>query len=126
VADGAGWFCEASQKRFDACKRRYILRFKAADASGAGWVNAFDDQARAIFGCSADELHAAKEAGDASYARRLREATWRQWVMKVKTKTEEYNGEARRRITAVTLSKPDYVAQSKAMLAALGVITAAA
>jgi replication factor A1 len=125
VQDGDGWLCEASQKRFPACKRRYILRFKAADATGTGWVNAFDDQARAVFGCSADELHAAKEAGDKSYEQRLREAQWRYWVMKVKTKTEEYNGEARRRITAVSLTKPDYAAQSKAMLAALGAVAAA-
>jgi replication factor A1 len=119
VQDGAGWLCEASGKRFDACKRRYILRFKAADATGAGWVNAFDDQARQVFGCTAEELHTLKEAGDARYARTLREAQWRLWVMKVKTKTEEYNGEARRRITAVALSKPDYAAQCKQLVAAI-------
>ena len=119
VQDGAGWLCEASGKRFDACKRRYILRFKAADATGSGWVNAFDDQARLVFGCSADELHTLKEAGDTRYARALREAQWRPWVMKVKTKTEEYNGEARRRITAVSLSTPDFSAQCKQLLAAI-------
>jgi hypothetical protein len=37
----------------------------------------------------------------------------------VKTKTEEYNGEARRRITAVALSKPDYAAQCKQLVAAI-------
>ena len=120
VQDGVGWLCEASGKRFDACKRRYILRFKAADATGSGWVNAFDDQARLVFGCTAEELHALKEAGDARYMRTLREAQWRMWVMKVKTKTEEYNGEARRRITAVTLTKPNYAAQCKELIAAIG------
>jgi replication factor A1 len=98
------------------------------DASGAGWVNAFDDQARQVFGCSADELHAAREGdnGAAVFARALAEAQWRPWLLKVKTKTEEYNGEARRRITAVAMSRPDYAAESKALLAAMGIAVAAA
>ena len=61
VQDGGAWLCEASGRRFPECKRRYILRFKAADATCAAWVNAFDDQGRQIFGCTADELHTEKE-----------------------------------------------------------------
>jgi len=61
VQDGGGWLCEATGHRFPECKRRYILRFKAADATCAAWVNAFDDQGRQMFGCSADELNAEKE-----------------------------------------------------------------
>ena len=63
VEDGTGgWRCEACNTSSGACKRRFILRFKAADATAATWVNCFDDQARLMFGCSADELHAEKEA----------------------------------------------------------------
>jgi hypothetical protein len=106
-------------------KASYIRRGQSPFA-----VNAFDDQARQVFGCSADELHAAREGdnGAAVFARALAEAQWRPWLLlKVKTKTtEEYNGEARRCITAVAMSRPDYAAESKALLAAMGIAVAAA
>jgi len=77
VQDGGGWLCEATGHRFPECKRRYILRFKAADATCAAWVNAFDDQGRQMFGCSADELHAEKEGVRIACIRASRDALTR-------------------------------------------------
>ena len=119
VQEGGQWLCESTGKKFPECKRRYILRFKAADSSCAAWVNAYDDQGKQIFGCTADELHAEKETDNASFLRRLKEAAWRPWIMKTKATGDSYNGEVRRRITAVALSKPDYAVESAALLASL-------
>ena len=119
VQEGGQWLCESTGKKFAECKRRYIMRFKAADSSCAAWVNAFDDQGKQIFGCSADELHAEKEMDNAAFLRRLKEATWKPWIMKTKATSDSYNGELRRRVTAVALSKPNFAAESAALLAAL-------
>ena len=35
---------------------RYIMVVKVSDASGEGWVSAFNDEAERIIGLSADEL----------------------------------------------------------------------
>ncbi len=35
---------------------RYIMVVKVSDASGEGWVSAFNEEAEKIIGCSADEL----------------------------------------------------------------------
>ena len=78
--------------------------------------NSYDAEGVALLGMSADALHALKEAGDGSYERALRAAQWTDWVFKCKVKTELYQGEARRRVTAVSMSKPDYAAECKAML----------
>ena len=39
--------------------------------------------------------------------------------MKAKTTTDSYNGEMRRRITATTMTKPDFAAESSALLTLL-------
>ena len=117
---GGQWRCEAMNRSFAECRRRYILRFKLADSSAAGYVNAFDDQGKQIFGCSADELHAEKEADSGAYLRRLKRATWMPWVVKTKSATDSYNGEQRRRITVASLAKPDWVQESAAIAQQLG------
>ena len=58
-----------------------------------------------------------KEAGDGSFERTLRAAAWQPWVMKLKSTSEAYNGESRRRHTAVAVERPDYAAECKALLA---------
>lgn len=127
VADGAaGWLCEAGSRTHAACARRYILRFKAGDASGGGWVNTFDEESKLILGCSADELHAMKEDGSGRYGAKLKAACMRPWLMKLKTKTDAYNGEERRRITAVGVAKMNYGEECKLLLAALGAAPVAA
>jgi hypothetical protein len=50
------------------------------------------------------------------FARRLKEVQWRPWLIKAKLVSEVYNNETRRRITAVSLSKPDYSQLSKELL----------
>lgn len=80
------WRCEACAQSFEQCQRRYMLSLKAADSTGACWINAFNEQATQIFGMSADELHAQREQGDGSFERTVQQALWKPFVMRLKAR----------------------------------------
>ena len=46
VQQGEGWYCEHDGKTYETRERRYIMRVKAADASGECFLHLFNDQAR--------------------------------------------------------------------------------
>ena len=110
VEENGKWYCEATQKTYDTCRRRYILRMKVSDASGAGWVNVFHEQACEMLGVDAETLHKLRESDPAAYERRVKAAQFDTWSLKIKSKTEEYQGESRRRLTVAHCARPDYAA----------------
>jgi len=57
VQSGDQWVDESTGKVMDACQRRYILGLSACDSTGSSYLTAFDDQAKAMLGKSADELY---------------------------------------------------------------------
>ena len=116
VEENGKWYCEATQKTYDTCRRRYILRMKVSDASGAGWVNVFHDQACEMLGCDAETLHALRESDPSAYERKVKAAQFNAWSLKIRSKTEEYQGESRRRLTVVHCAKPDFKAEAKHLL----------
>jgi replication factor A1 len=71
------WYCEATQKTYDSCRRRYILRLKVSDHAGGGWVNVFHEQACQMLGCDAEELHALRESNPAAYERKVKAAQFK-------------------------------------------------
>ena len=116
VEENGKWYCEATQKTYDTCRRRYILRLKVQDHSGAGWVNVFHEQAREMLGVDAEDLHAIRESDPAEYERVVKRAQFKDWHLKLKAKTEEYQGESRRRLTVLQCAVPDYAAEAKHLL----------
>ena len=117
------FYCEANGQTYDTCERRYIMRFKATDVSGGAWMNAFSDEAKKMFGgLSADELHALKENDFKAYERAVSKMTCKHWNFLVKVQSEEYQGETKRRMTAVKCAPVDYVAESKKLLAKIGAV----
>lgn len=116
VATGSGaWNCESCNS-VGACKRRFILKCLLADATAATQVNIFDDQAKQLIGCSADEL---AEKDEQQFKRYLAGVQWQRVAIKAKITVESYKDKLTRRVGAFTLAKPDYAAESKALLAAL-------
>ena len=112
------YLCVATQKHFSSFIRRYIMRCRVTDASGEAWVNVFNDQAEAIIGMKADEIAPLKEGSDPGpYTAQLRQAEFREYVLRVMTRTEEYEGEARRRLTIQSAVPVSFAAESKATLA---------
>ena len=119
VEEGPNNFlCVATQKHFSSFIRRYIMRCRVTDASGEAWVNVFNDQAEAILGMKADEIAPLKEGSDPGpYMAQLKQAEFREYVLRVMTRTEEYEGEARRRLTIQSAVPVNFAMESKATLA---------
>jgi replication factor A1 len=67
VQSGDQWVDESTGKVMDACQRRYILGLSACDSTGSSYLTAFDDQAKAMLGKSADELYDMHQVQNLSY-----------------------------------------------------------
>jgi len=115
------WEDPATGKTYDECAYRYIVRMKMSDASGGGWVNVFHEQAVEMLGIGAGELHELKTNNPAAYERTIKAAQFSSWNVMVKAKTEEYQGESRRRLTVMKCQKPDYAAESRNLLKLMGI-----
>lgn len=116
------WYCEANGQTYDTCERRYIMRFKAQDSSEGAWLNAFNEEATKMFGMTANEMHELKENDFAAYERAVKKMTCQHWSFLVKVVTEEYQGESKRRMTAVKCNPVNYAAESKKLLSKMGVV----
>ncbi|XP_065878975.1 replication protein A 70 kDa DNA-binding subunit B [Euphorbia lathyris] len=115
-AIGGGYWCEGCQKTDSESNLRYIMVVKASDASGEGWISAFNDEAERIIGCSADELDKLRSEEEVSYQEKLKEATWKPHVFRVSVAQSEYNNEKRQRITARVAAPVDFATESKYLL----------
>lgn len=116
------WYCEATGQTYDTCEHRYIMRFKAMDASEGAWLNAFNEEGIKMFGITANEMHALKVSDFKAYEDAVKKMTYRHWSFLIKVTSEEYNGETKRRMTAVKCNPVDYAAESKKLLAKMSVV----
>ncbi|KAL1541691.1 Replication protein A 70 kDa DNA-binding subunit B [Salvia divinorum] len=116
-AVGSGYWCEGCQKNEDDCSLRYIMAVKVSDASGEAFVSVFNEQAEKMIGCTADELNEIKlNDGEASYQKKLKDATWVPHLFRVSVAQNEYNNEKRQRITVRAVAPIDYAAESKYLI----------
>lgn len=121
--DGSGWWCEFDQKLYPTMVRRYVLQSKVADSTGEAQLSFFDDAARAVLGGrTADELADLRENRPKAFAAALADAAFRPWVLRVAARTQEYNGERRRRLAVYSATPLDFGAEAKRALAALGAL----
>ena len=85
-------------------------------------------QAEMLMGCTADELAADKEAGTEEGSARLEETIkgcmWSDWKMRVMTKSREYQGERKLRITVQDISPINYEDESKLLLQRIAALKA--
>ena len=113
VPRDGGWWCEYDSTLRPAMTRRFILPARAADATGEASVTLFDDAAAALLGARADELAAVKESNPAAFAAALAAACWRPAVLRVAAKSQEYNGETRRRLVVHSVAPVDWASEAK-------------
>ncbi|CAN0876938.1 Replication protein A 70 kDa DNA-binding subunit B [Linum grandiflorum] len=126
VTDGmsGGYWCEGCQKNESECSLRYILALKVTEASGEGWISAFNDEAELILGSSADELDQLRSQDDgSSYQSKLKAATWNPHLFRVSVTQNEYNHEKRQRVTVKAVSSVDFAAESKFLLEEISKMT---
>lgn len=101
---------------------RYLLSFIAADSSGQQWFTAFDDVSNIILGISASELSVMKDQQTLthdSYSIVFNKATFKEYLMKARSKFEIYQDEGRVKTTVVSITPIDYVDECRQLLEAI-------
>ena len=124
-SDGT-WHCEKCQATNAECKRRYLMSSTFVDDSAQSWVSAFNDHATKIFlGVNADDLAAYKEEvenEDGKFEDYMKQFLFKQYVVKVRVKSEVWQEQSRVKASIVDIFDLDYVAESRDILAALAVM----
>ena len=119
-----GFFhCDKCQQTNEKCVRRFIFSGTVADDTSTSWVSVFNEQAENMFnGVKADELYEKLAEGDRdSYDSTFAKASCTEWIIKCKVKQEHVGDESRVKTSIVSLTPIDYAAESRNLLAALGV-----
>uniref|UniRef100_A0A7S2VFV8 Replication protein A subunit n=1 Tax=Skeletonema marinoi TaxID=267567 RepID=A0A7S2VFV8_9STRA len=119
-----GFFhCDKCQQTHEKCVRRFIFSGTVADDTSTSWVSVFNEQAESMFnGVKADELYEKIAEGDRdSYDSTFAKASCTEWIIKCKVKQEHVGDESRVKTSIVSLTPIDYAAESRNLLAALGV-----
>ena len=110
-----------NQKTYSTCKRRYIISAKVADESGNCWLTMFNDDGEKLFGYTADEMHQFRENDNDKFENILKEALFKSFTFKLKSKVEEYNNENRRRVLTMSMNPIDFAAESRSLLSKMGI-----
>ena len=115
------WYCAKNQKTYATCKRRFIMGAKIADESGHCWLTLFNDDGEKLFGHTADEMHEFQENDSDKFEAILREAQFKSFTFKLKSKVEEYNNENRRKVLTMSMNPIDFAAESRSLLSKMGI-----
>lgn len=119
--DGDGWSCSAGHK----CAMpiaRWMLNFSIADHTGATYVSAFDDTARLIMSCEANDVAALwkDKDHDPNASSRIeavfRAAQFKRWRLKLRSKKEVWNDEERVKAQLVECKPVPFVADGRSKL----------
>lgn len=112
-----GCNCESCGWSGTDCSYRYMLALVAVDASGSQWATAFHEQATALLGKPADVLKRIKDRSQSEFEEVIERAKFQQLTMRFRAKKETYNNVTRAKVHVIAPKKPDFVAESKLMLA---------
>lgn len=117
------YHCDKCQQTSEKCVRRFIFSGTVADDTSTSWVSVFNEQAEQMFnGVTADQLYEKIAEGDRdSYDSTFAKATCTEWIIKCKVKQELVGDESRVKTSIVNVFPIDYAAESRNLLAALGV-----
>lgn len=124
VEQNGGYFCEYDGRTYATATKRYIMSAKFTDISGELNVQVFDDQAKVLLGRSADDAAEVREKEPSKFSALLQDATWSEWVLRVKAQAQEYNGETRQRYAVVEIKPVDFVAETRRALELIAAPTA--
>lgn len=87
--NGAQWFCQKCQNRYDAPNYRYIVSMKISDITGEQWVTAFNDSAGTVLnGYDANDLEELRNTDAESFQTILQDALFKQYTMKLRIQEE--------------------------------------
>jgi replication factor A1 len=121
VEENGAWYCEKNQKTYATCKRRYIMGAKIADKSGHCWLTLFNDDGEKLFGHTADEMFDFSENDNDRFERIKKEALFKAFTFKLKSKSEEYDGQTRRKVLTMHVCEIDFASECRSLLSKMGV-----
>lgn len=107
------WRCERCARQYDTCHYRYLFSPQISDATDSHWVNLFNEAAEAILGISAEALAMERLENETAYQDRLKALTLREFLFKLRVKLETYQGESKVRVSVLSASPVDYLAEAK-------------
>jgi len=116
VQDGSGWRDESNNTYMDKCQRRYISAFKFSDLTSSVFMTMFDDECQKVLGMNADEAYELEESNADAFKALFQNALFSEHLVKVRAKSEVWEGETRVKCQVVGLKPLDYAQESKALL----------
>jgi len=92
--------CERCNYVYETCNYRYMLSLNIGDYTGQMWMTGFDEVGKSLFGMSSDELRAAGAEDPSRIQRLVKDLVGKEFLFKIRTKTEMFNGMPKPRTTA--------------------------
>lgn len=115
--ESSSFSCENCNWSGTDCSYRYILSVSTVDASGMQYMTAFNDQATALLGKSADELKRLKDENNTAYEAALQRVQWHHFNVRVRAKMDTYNQQTRLKVAPLTMMPVNYATEGKLLLA---------
>mmetsp|Transcript_114673 Transcript_114673/g.180525 ORF Transcript_114673/g.180525 Transcript_114673/m.180525 type:complete len:682 (+) Transcript_114673:54-2099(+) len=116
--EGQFWTCASGH----TCQRpvhRYLFqRQQISDHTGSLDISFFDEVGKQVLGCDAEELAAAWEdpEREAQVQQHLIKASYKRYSFRLKSQREVWQEETRTKVSAESVSAPDYVKEGNRML----------
>lgn len=109
--------CEKCNREYDSFSWRLMLSGNMADATDNNWVTCFQDQAEILLGgVTAQEIGTMREADPDNFNKIFNDATFKDFTMKLRVKTETYNDESRLKSSVVAVEPLDPVPFNKRLI----------
>ncbi|CAL5229462.1 g12788 [Coccomyxa viridis] len=114
--DGPGqWYCDRCTAHCQA-EWRYMLNLRLEDHTGTEWVTAFQEEAKALVGRSAEEMQQLKDAASPEFDSILASVSFKPCVFKMRISEETWNEEQRIRINVSRIDPLDFAKESVGLL----------
>lgn len=115
--DSAGYKCEACGWEGDDPEFRYMLSCSAIDHSGRCWVSLFNDLGQKLMGMPASDLRQLQAVNEREFDAAFDQvAMTGPLTMRLRARRDEWNGDARLRLTLVDYGPTDFGAEAKRLV----------
>jgi replication factor A1 len=114
--EGGAWRDEKTGQIIDKCERRYIVPVSFTDLTGRHFLTVFDDDAKKIFGQTADDLFELQQQDEAAFQQVFKDAFFKEYVLKVRAKAETYQDQTRVKCSVVAADHVNFRSEGKLLL----------
>jgi replication factor A1 len=109
--------CEKCQKEAPTFKYRLMLQCNFADFTDNFWATAFQESGEVILGSTGEKLGDMFDNRSEEFDGVIKEALFQQYIVKIRSRMENYNNETRKKFTVQELTKINHAEYAKQLLA---------